>query len=37
MAHPLIKMMANQVSEALQKIQSPVRNEPVTSEGAALG
>ena len=37
MVHPLVKMMAEQVSEAMQKMQGPVRNEPVTSEGAALG
>ena len=37
MGHPFIKMMTSQVSEVLQKMQSPDRNEPVTSEGAALG
>ena len=35
MSHPLIKMMVEQVSEAMEKMQNPVRNEPVASEGAA--
>jgi hypothetical protein len=35
--HPFVKMMVEQVSEVVQKMESPVRDEPVTSEGSALG